>query len=137
MYENLSDENLLQRCVGGFTQNANESLNNMIWRIAPKIQTSGALIVKIAANTAACTFNEGATTYLLMIQALDIDVGRNCAAYCENDDRARIKSADIGAQEATREGRIARRQRRSSYQEAATAAEGTLYGSGIDDYGSS
>lgn len=50
--------NLLQRCVGGFTQNSNKSLNNIIRRMAPKIQTSSASIVKIAASIAACTLNE-------------------------------------------------------------------------------
>ncbi|XP_071652404.1 uncharacterized protein [Temnothorax longispinosus] len=133
IYENLSDDNLLERCVGGFTQNANESLNNIIWRIAPKIQNNGASIVQIAANIAACTFNEGASTYLLMMQALNIDVGRNCATYCKNQDRERINLSDIRVQEATREGRIARRQKQSSFYEAAIAAEGTLYGPGIDD----
>ena len=31
IYENLSSENLLQRCIGGFTQNNNENLNALIW----------------------------------------------------------------------------------------------------------
>ncbi|XP_024882797.1 uncharacterized protein LOC112461690 [Temnothorax curvispinosus] len=45
-----------------------------------------------------------------MMQALNIDVGRNCATYCKNQDRERINLSDIRVQEATREGRIARRQ---------------------------
>ena len=36
---------LLKRCVGGFTQNNNESLNQIIWNIAPKIMSSGAITV--------------------------------------------------------------------------------------------
>ena len=30
VYEDLSSENLLQRCIGGFTQNNNENLNALI-----------------------------------------------------------------------------------------------------------
>lgn len=88
---------------------------------------------QIAANIAACTFNEGAAAYLLMMHALEIDVDNNCAAYCENQDRARIDVAEVRAQEATREGRIARRQQRSSLSDAATDEEGTSYGPGISD----
>lgn len=109
IYQQLSSDNLLERCVGGFTQNANESMNNLIWRIAPKVQHSGAHIVQIASNIAACTFNEGAVAYLLIMHALQINIGRNCAIYCEYQDRRRIDSAEVQAQEATREGRIARR----------------------------
>ena len=36
IYDDLSKDKLLERCLGGFTQNANESLNGLIWRIAPK-----------------------------------------------------------------------------------------------------
>ena len=42
IYEDLSSDNLLQRCIGGFTQNNNESLNALIWSFAPKRIFSGA-----------------------------------------------------------------------------------------------
>ena len=48
IYEDLRGENLLQRCIGGFTQNNNESLNALIWSFAPKRVFSGAKTVKIA-----------------------------------------------------------------------------------------
>lgn len=36
IFEDLSREELLERCLGGHTQNANESFNATIWRLAPK-----------------------------------------------------------------------------------------------------
>ncbi|CAH1107355.1 unnamed protein product [Psylliodes chrysocephalus] len=36
IYEDLSKDSLLERCVEGFTQNNNESLNQLIWKISPK-----------------------------------------------------------------------------------------------------
>ena len=57
IYEDLSKEELLERCVGGFTQNNNESLNQLIWKITPKILPAGSKIVEIAACIAAGTFN--------------------------------------------------------------------------------
>ncbi|KAG8229965.1 hypothetical protein J437_LFUL008538 [Ladona fulva] len=65
IYESLTEKKLLQRCFGGFTQNSNESL---IWRIAPEGHHSGAAIFKIAANIAACTFNEGAKTLMMIMK---------------------------------------------------------------------
>ncbi|XP_044592130.1 uncharacterized protein LOC123270228 [Cotesia glomerata] len=48
IYEDLSKDELLERCLGGFTQNANESLNQLIWRIAPKKLSGSRQIVKFA-----------------------------------------------------------------------------------------
>ncbi|EFN61675.1 hypothetical protein EAG_12982, partial [Camponotus floridanus] len=47
IYVDLSKRELLDRCVGGFTQNNNESYQ-LIWKISPKSLPGGALPVKIA-----------------------------------------------------------------------------------------
>ena len=36
IYERLSKDDLLERCLDGKTQNQNESLNGMIWNRLPK-----------------------------------------------------------------------------------------------------
>lgn len=61
IYTHLSDKKLLERCVGGFRQNNNESCNQLIWKITPKILPCGSKIVGIAAYIAAGIFNEGTT----------------------------------------------------------------------------
>ncbi|KAG8238295.1 hypothetical protein J437_LFUL018254 [Ladona fulva] len=100
----------MKRCVGGFTQNSNESLNSVNWGIAPKVHHSGAAIVNIAANIGACAFNEDTKTLMMIMQQLSIDAGRNCSVYCENQDRARIDLAEVRHE--TRAG-DARRENRS------------------------
>jgi len=72
IYEDLSNDNLLQRCLGGYTQNANESFNGLIWHIAPKHLHSGLQIVEVASFIAASLFNEGHTTILKIMNALEI-----------------------------------------------------------------
>lgn len=42
VYEELSRNDLLHRCLGGYTQNNNESFNS-VWSIAPKTTSSGKL----------------------------------------------------------------------------------------------
>lgn len=59
IYEDLSREELLKRCLGGHIQNANESYNLTVWRLAPKHLHASCKIVVIAAFIAACVFNKG------------------------------------------------------------------------------
>lgn len=59
-----------------------------------------AKIVKIAANIVACTFDEGATAYLLVMHSFNIDINRD--VYWENQDQ---DSAEIRM----REGRISKK----------------------------
>jgi len=75
IYEALSRDDLLQRCLGGHTQNANESFNATVWRLAPKHLNSGLKIVEILAYIAAGVFNEGYSSILKIMNALDIIVG--------------------------------------------------------------
>lgn len=64
IYEDLLDVDLLERCVGGFTQNNNESFNALVWQIALKSNSSSAVIVKIALYISTIIFNEGSLTKL-------------------------------------------------------------------------
>ena len=59
IYNDLSKNSLPERCVVGYTQNNNESLNQQIWKNSPKIISSGAITVELVAYIAAALFNEG------------------------------------------------------------------------------
>ena len=41
IYQDLSSDALLERCVGGSTQNTNESYNQLIWKISPEVRPGG------------------------------------------------------------------------------------------------
>ena len=41
IYEDWSNYDLLERCLGGHAQNANESFNATVWRLSPKMLHSG------------------------------------------------------------------------------------------------
>lgn len=64
IYEDLSKEELLQRCLGDYTQNANGSFNSTIWRLARKHLNSGLKIVEIASYIAARVFTKGYSSIL-------------------------------------------------------------------------
>lgn len=81
VYQDLSNDKLLQRCVGGFAQNSNESFNQLIWMLAPETMNSGAKIVNIAVFLASCIFNNGVTSILEIMNVLGISVGPGAHLY--------------------------------------------------------
>ena len=48
IYRDLSDENLLKRCLHGKTQNPNESLNHCIWKRLPKTEFTGLTTLQLS-----------------------------------------------------------------------------------------
>jgi hypothetical protein len=91
IYEDLTNKNLLQRCLDGHTQNANESFNSTVWRFAPKHLHFGLKIIKIAAYTAAGIFNEGYSSILQNMACLNITIGKQCKSYADRTDESLIK----------------------------------------------
>ncbi|XP_067214461.1 uncharacterized protein [Linepithema humile] len=134
IYEDLTNETLLKRCLGGYTQNANESFNNLIWRMAHNYTNSSAKIVEIATFLAICLFNEGSSALLRVMNIMEITVGRNAAPFAASTDTRRCDQADIRAQHTTREARISRRLSKNQKVDEHFSQEDSLYGPGIGDY---
>ena len=61
LYERLTEEHLLSRCVSGKTQNANECLHSLIWSRCSKDTFASRRRVEFAVLRAAREFNFGAT----------------------------------------------------------------------------
>lgn len=133
IYEDLSKDELLERCLGGFTQNTNESLNQLIWRIAPKKLSGSTSIVQLAALVAACTFNEGTGALLQFMYDMGISIGPSAHEYARRVDQTRIERSDQKCHQQTKEGRIARRLAKKDAEDNEKASGNILYGAGIDD----
>ncbi|KYN39248.1 hypothetical protein ALC56_06381 [Trachymyrmex septentrionalis] len=110
IYENLSREDLLERCLGGHTQNANESFNSTIWRLTPKHLHSGQKIIELSACIAAGVFNEGYNSILRLMNQLDIVVGNQALNFAKNTDKARVTRQNRMSQSETKAARTARKQ---------------------------
>jgi len=132
IYKDLSDKKLLKKCLGGFTQNNNESFNGMIWKFNPKTTSSGAVIVEIAAYIAVCIFNNGYTDIFKIMELLGIRIGLIGSQFRDNENERRISLAQLRAQATMREERLRRKQRRNEADEVAIDIEGTSYASGLD-----
>lgn len=133
IYTDLSTKTLLERCLGGYNQNSNESLNNLIWRISPKEVHCGLSIVEIAANIAVCTFNDGTSSLLQIMKTMDVKCGSNAHRWAAAEDSRRLSVAERAAATATKESRILRKRARRDEMEVSTSQEGEFYGPGIDD----
>lgn len=133
VYEDLSRDELLERCLGGFTQNANESYNATLWQLAPKIINSGMSIVDIAASIAAANFNDGLYAIMQIMQVMQLQIGPDCYNFCVKADTQRVQRAEGRLTEAAKEARRSSTAARKHMDELDVNAEGQLYGAGIAD----
>ena len=60
-FKRLSDYSLLLRCLPGYSQNANESINSLVWNRCPKHKYRWPKTVEMAAMSAILQFNDGAS----------------------------------------------------------------------------
>ncbi|EGI68425.1 hypothetical protein G5I_02906 [Acromyrmex echinatior] len=133
IYEELSSDDLLSRCLGGYTQNNNESFNSVLWSIAPKGVHSSKAIVDIAANIAVCNFNDGLKSVLKIMQVLNLTISTTCYNFCIKTDERRIRAAERAM---TAEAKAARRldiSNKKAKDDEDLNLEGQLYGPGIAD----
>ncbi|XP_071056469.1 uncharacterized protein [Onthophagus taurus] len=106
IYEALSDDTLLQRCLGGYSQNANECFNNKVWKIAPKTSFSGTETIEIAAFLATAVFNDGCHALLALFEKLNISYGNRTVVACQEEDNRRLHDSDISVQRRSKQSRI-------------------------------
>ena len=132
IYEELGKEELFERCVGGIAQNNNESLNQLIWKITPKILPASSKIVDIAACVAAGTFSEGVSALLLFMHGMDLKLVRTSYKYARKEDEDCIIIAEKSWRWDSRRG-VLHRQEQKDALDIAAAAGSLLYVAGIDD----
>lgn len=133
IYEDLSRDELLTRCLGGFTQNANESFNSLVWSMAPKTISSGKIVLDTAVYLSVLCFNDGFSGIMQVMQQLGITIGRRCYNFCSEADATRIA---LSERSLTEEAKVARKDATSSRKDEDAenvCLEGQLYGAGIAD----
>ena len=133
IYEDLSTDDLLSRCLRANTQNNNECFNSTVWNLAPKHTFCGKKIVDLATDCAICLFNEGSTTVLKIMETMGVTIGAGAAATATRHDECRIRTAGGHGREAAKEHRSNIRADRSRENELFDDVEGFLYGAGKAD----
>ena len=130
IYKRMTDDNLLLRMTTGGTQNANESLNSLIWLYCPKTQFVGHQKVVCAVQSAVCRFNGGATATTERMRYLGIEPTEMQMACMVKTDQRRVQCAMRAADNNVK---MMRKNRQTSQKRAIAeleAGEGIQYGAG-------
>lgn len=130
VYERLTSRELLERCLGGFTQNSNESFNNNIWTILTKRTFSGMAILQLGVKLAVIKFNDGAAGVLDVLEEVGCKLGSNSINGALKQDNKRINDSERKSLQATLEVRRKKRRQRIQDQEDNERAEGAVYAAG-------
>lgn len=107
VYEDLSKPDLLQRCLGGNTQNNNESFNGLLWHFAPKYIYCGKKTVEMAMYISAIIFNDGFNAILKTFEIMGLTIGQKAYAYAQHRDNNRTTVAERRMSDAAQKARIA------------------------------
>ncbi|XP_076673163.1 uncharacterized protein LOC143371637 [Andrena cerasifolii] len=133
IYEDLSSKELLERCLGGETQNNNESFNSSLWRLAPKHLHCGLKTIEISAFIAAGIFNEGCYAILNIMDNIGIVIGDQCKSFATTRDEWRLQRSARRSLEATKKARTEARMANLEKNQFDEQEEGIIYGPGIAD----
>ena len=130
VFKRLCEQSLLRRCLPGFSQNSNESINSLVWMRAPKHKYHGPQRVEMAAMGAVLQFNEGASGKHLVMEKAGIVHGELSLSGSAQKDQQRVKHSKMKASEKQRKARRKIRQGKKKAQEDLKSLEGTTYSSG-------
>jgi len=93
LYQRLSNESLLKRCVSGLTQNQNEAFNATLWRRCPKERNFGTAAVQLALALAVLSWNSGRQGLLSIFKDLGIEANAFTKKSMMIKDKCRLSHA--------------------------------------------
>lgn len=131
LYKRLSSDKLLQRCVTGKTQNANEALHGVIWSKCPKTKFSSRKRLEIGVSEAICQYNTGCNKSVSDIQKLGgTSPGSITSKIAKSFDRKRLHIAKFRKDTKYSEYKKKVRQAQLQEEERKKEMEGLTYGAG-------
>ena len=130
VFRKLSKDDLLKRCLHGKTQNANESLNGLIWQRCPKAMICGRKTVEIAAASAVIHFNDGPAAMNSVLSRLGISKCFYCTIGYEKKERKRKRSIEVKNTDKSKQRRKQLRALKKGWQDKEMEEEGETYAAG-------
>ncbi len=127
IFRRLSDEQLLKRCSRSMTQNANESLHNLVWRLCPKATFVGRKTLQTAVSLAICQFSMGATFQVALCKALNIVPGAILESSAVRSSAERLRKAEKAASDKVKKQRKKLKYEKQSQQKSRRNKEGKTY----------
>ncbi|KAK3873732.1 hypothetical protein Pcinc_021268 [Petrolisthes cinctipes] len=87
IYDRLTSNEMMSRCIQGMTQNRNEHLHSRVWRLCPKHRNASKRMIDFATATAVCNYNVGYVNSSLM-ETLGIEYTTSIDKYLVAKDKA-------------------------------------------------
>ena len=109
IFEELSHENLLNKCLHGLTQNQNESFNAMIWDRVPKSRYISFSQLQLGVYDAVANFNIGRKASILLYEKLKMIPRKYTLIGCQTINKKRLFSSAYANLETTKKRRKFRR----------------------------
>lgn len=134
IFRDLSNPELLKRCLHKGTQHANESLNNLIWTRIPKNIFVMKENLELGVYEAVASYNKGNLARLEILDKLGIRPGQHCVRTMNNFDNDRIKKAEKSIQEIEKKCRknlTMTKKRLEDYYEELEGPDNPSYGPGM------
>ena len=94
IFQRLSNPKLLNRCSRSMTQNANEALHSILWKIVPKSTYVGRKTMQTAMAFAVCRYAMGASYQSLICKAMQLEPGAVLKETAREKDLKRLKRAE-------------------------------------------
>ena len=127
LFERLSDATLLQKCLHGFTQNQNESLNKEIWSLCPKTEYVGARTIQTAVALAVSVWNNGWSSIQRIQKRLNLTSSIWLSKLVKTLNSERLKAAHYRSLSRVKQARKVRRRQRKKKYDLKKAEEGETY----------
>lgn len=132
VYRDLAAPDLLAKCLHGRTQNANESVNSVIWSRLPKSIFVQKETLKVGVYEAILSFNQGSISRCHVLEELGLSPGFYTTRAMHAADRERLRKANYDIQQRTKEARIIRRQKKCRLEDKLKEKNSTpSYGAGM------
>ena len=130
IYERLTTDDIMQGCLGGYTQNSCEALNHLIWARCPKSKHSGRDHIDAAVAGAVIAFNDGNSGVANVLKHLGINPGNNMVSAIFKRDCKRKRESKTNATTLAQKVRKSRRKARKTTEDSNIAQEGVMYEAG-------
>ncbi len=130
IFQRLSDTSLLKRCSRQGTQNPNESLHNLIWRLCPNINFAGRKTVETDVLLSLCQFSMGATFKELLCRVLGIMPGEYLRDGTRKKTLRRLSKAELANTQVAKKRRKQWKYKKTSQEQKTKTSEGQTYASG-------
>ncbi|XP_035828926.1 uncharacterized protein LOC106013519 [Aplysia californica] len=133
IFERMSSEDLLSRCILQSTQNANESAHASIWARCPKHVFANRDRLSIAVSIGVSEFNFGSSSTRKFMRALDLDVSVGTMKRGVKRDHTRIRKAEEAVTEKARKYRLLKAEAKEREEQRLQERFGQFYEPGGGD----